>query len=48
MRNGAAVSVGWAGQRHRHVTALSPVQVHVISLLGYASAIYVLPHRNSG
>jgi transposase len=48
MRNVAVVTLVWAGQRHRHVTALSPVQVHVISLLGYEEAIYALPHRNSG
>jgi transposase len=46
--NVAVVTLVWAGQRHRHVTALSPGQVHVISLLGYEEAIYALPHRNSG
>ena len=48
MRNIAVVTLVWAGQRHRQVTTLSPVQVHVISLLGYEDATYALPHRNSG
>jgi transposase len=47
MRNLAVVTLLWAGQLHRQVTTLSPVQVHVIRLLGYASAIYALPLRNS-
>ncbi len=48
MRNIAVVTLVGAGQLHRQVTTLNAVQVHVISLLGYASAIYALPHRNSG
>ena len=48
MRNIAIVTLVGAGQLHRQVTTLNAVQVHVLSLLGYASAIYALPHRNSG
>ena len=47
MRNVAVVTLGWAGPLHRQVTTLNPVQVHVVSLLGYASVMYALPHRNS-
>jgi transposase len=47
MRNIAVVTLVWRGQRHRQVTALSPVQLHVISLLGYAYSSYALPDRNS-
>ena len=47
-RNIGGVTLVWAGQRHRQVTTLSPVQVHVISLLGDAYAIDALPHRHSG
>ncbi len=48
MGNIAVVTLVWAGQLHRHVTTLSPVQLHVIGLLGYDSSSYALPHRNSG
>jgi transposase len=48
MRNIAVVSLRWAGQLHRQVTALSPHQLHVIRLLGYDGLIYTLPHQNSG
>jgi transposase len=48
LRNIAIVTLMWAGQLQRHVTALSPVQVQVISLLSYEDAIYALPHRDSG
>jgi transposase len=47
MRNIAVVTLVWAEHLHRQVTTLSSVQGHVISLLGYASAIYALPHQNS-
>jgi hypothetical protein len=39
MRNIALVTLVGAGQRHRQVTTLNAVQVHVLSLLGDASAI---------
>jgi hypothetical protein len=48
MRHMAVVTLVWAGQLHRHVTTLSPLQLHVIGLLGYDSSSYALPHRNSG
>ena len=47
MRNIAAVTLVWARQRHRHVTTLSPVQRHVLELLGYDYSVYALPRRNS-
>ena len=47
VRNIAVVTLVWAEQHHRYVTTLSSVQGHVISLLGYASAIYAVPHQNS-
>jgi hypothetical protein len=47
MRHIAVVTLVWTGQRHRQVTSLSPLQVHVIGLLGYDDSIYVLPRRNS-
>lgn len=47
MRNIAVVTFVWAGQLHRQVTTISPVQLRVIGLLGYNYAIYTLPHRNS-
>jgi transposase len=47
MRNVAVVTLVWGGQRHRRVTALSPVQLHVIGLLGYEYSSYALPDRNS-
>jgi transposase len=48
MRNIAVVTLVWAGQRHRQVTALNAHQLHVIGLLGYGYSIYVPPLRNSG
>jgi transposase len=47
MRNIAVVTLTWAGPLHRQVTTLSPLQLHVISLLGYEDLIYALPYRNS-
>jgi transposase len=47
MRNIAVVTLTWAGRLHRQVTTLSPLQLHVISLLGYEDLIYALPYRNS-
>jgi transposase len=47
MRNLAVVTLVWGGQSHRQVTALSPVQLHVISLLGHEYSSDVLPDRNS-
>jgi transposase len=47
MRHMAVVTLVWAEHLHRQVTTLSSVQGHVISLLGYASAIYAVPHQNS-
>lgn len=47
MRNIAVVTIGWAGQLSRQVTTISPVQLHVIGLLGYEESIYALAHRNS-
>jgi hypothetical protein len=48
MRNIAVVTLVWAGQRHRQVTALNAHQLHVIGLLGYGYSIYTPPLRNSG
>jgi transposase len=48
MRNIAVVTLVWAGQRHRQVTALHAHQLHVIGLLGYGYSIDAPPHRNSG
>jgi transposase len=47
MRTIAVVTLVWAGQLHRQVTTLSPLQLHVIGLLGYEYSIYALPHQNS-
>jgi len=47
MRNMAVVTLVWAGQLHRQVTTLSPLQLRVIGLLGDEHLIYVLPRRNS-
>lgn len=47
MRNMAVVTRVWAGQRHRPVTTISPVQLHVIGLLGYAESRSALAHPNS-
>ena len=47
MRNIAVVTPVWAGPRHRQVTTLSPLQLHVIGLL-YDASSDALPHRNSG
>jgi len=46
-RNIAVVTLVWGGQRHRQMTALSPVQLHVISLLGDEYSSDALPDRNS-
>jgi transposase len=48
MRNLAAVTIVWAGQRYRQVTPLNPVQLRVLNLLGYEESIYALEHQNSG
>jgi transposase len=48
MRNIAVVSLWWAGQAHRQVTALNAHQLHVIHLLGCERSLYTLPPRNSG
>jgi transposase len=48
MRHIAVVTLEWIGRSHRQVTTLTPHQLHVISLLGYAAAIDTLPPRNSG
>lgn len=48
MRNIAVVSLWWAGQAHRQVTALNAHQRHVIHLLGCERSLYTLPPRNSG
>jgi transposase len=47
MRNMAVVTLVWGGQISRQVTTISPVQLHVIGLLGYEESIYALAHRNS-
>jgi len=47
MRHMAVVTLVWGGHRHRQVTALSPVPLHVMALLGYASSSYALADRNS-
>jgi hypothetical protein len=47
MRNIAVVTLVWGGQRHRQMTALSPVQLQVISLLGDEDSSDALPDRNS-
>jgi len=47
LRHIAVVTLVWAGQRHRQVTTISPVQLHVIGLLGYAESLYALAHPNS-
>jgi transposase len=48
MRNLAAVTLVWAGQRYRQVTPLNLVQLHVLDLLGYEESIYAVEHQNSG
>jgi transposase len=46
-RTMAVVTLMWAGPRYRHVTTLSPLQLHVISLLGYGDLLSALPYRNA-